>query len=274
MQRAGAPHAAHDLVEDQQDAVAVADLADALEVALDRRNRAAGRPADRLRHERDHGLRAQLLDLVLELLSEPLAVPARRLAGLAAPILEAGRDMMGLDQQRRELLAAPFVAADRERAQRVAVIALPPADEVPALGLADLDEVLARHLQRRLDGLRAAADEVDMADAGGRMRDQVVAQLLRDLRGEEAGVRVGELVELGVHGGKHVGMAVAEAGHRRAARGVDVLFAGRVPDVNAFAAHGHGVVVGDRAMHDAGHGGASVLRCLTLRVGHPIATHL
>ena len=37
MQRACATHAAHDLVQDQQDAVPVADLADALEVTFDRR---------------------------------------------------------------------------------------------------------------------------------------------------------------------------------------------------------------------------------------------
>ncbi len=42
MQRAGAAHAAHHLVEDQQHAMAVADLADALEIA---RRRAATTPS-------------------------------------------------------------------------------------------------------------------------------------------------------------------------------------------------------------------------------------
>ncbi len=63
--------------------------------------------------------------------------------------------MMGLDQQRPELGAAPFtVAAGRERAQGVAVIALAPRDDAPALRLAAFDEILPRHLQRRLDPLR------------------------------------------------------------------------------------------------------------------------
>jgi len=58
---------------------------------------------------------------------------------------------MRLDQQRREWLALPFAAADGERAERYAVIALAPSDDVPALQLTALDEKLARQLQRRLD---------------------------------------------------------------------------------------------------------------------------
>ncbi len=48
---AGAAHAAHDLVEDQQHAVAVADLAQALEVARHRRRRAETGAGDRLGDE-------------------------------------------------------------------------------------------------------------------------------------------------------------------------------------------------------------------------------
>ena len=161
---------------------------------------------------------------------------------------------MRLDQQRRELLAPPLVAADGQGAERIAMVALLAGDEMPALRLADLDEILARHLERGLHGLRAAADEIDVAGAGGPVGDEVLAQLLGDLRGEEAGVRVGELVELGVHGGQHVRVAVPEARHRRAARGIDILLAGGVPDVDALPARGHGIVVRDRAVQDAGHG--------------------
>ena len=133
------------------------------------------------------------------------------------------------------------------------MIALAPGDEVAPLRLALLDEVLPRHLQRGLDRLRAAADEIDVVDAGRRVRDEVVAQLLGHLRREEAGVRVGELVELRVHGGQHVGMAVAEARHGGAARGVDVLLPRVVADDHAFAALGDGIGVGDAAVQEAGH---------------------
>ena len=64
--------------------------------------------------------------------------------------------MGDVDQERLELASPPRVAADRQRAERAAVIVLPPRDETPPLRLADLDEVLARHLQRRFDRLGAA----------------------------------------------------------------------------------------------------------------------
>ena len=86
--------------------------------------------------------------------------------------------MVGFDQQRAELGAAPFVAAGRQCAQRVAVIALPPRDDVPALRLALLDEILPRHFQRRLDRFRSAADEIDVIDACGRVLDQAIGQIL------------------------------------------------------------------------------------------------
>jgi hypothetical protein len=75
-----------------------------------------------------------------------------------------------LDQQRLELVAAPLVAAGRERAERIAVIALAARDDVARCGSPFLDEILPRHLQRGLDRLRAAADEIRMADPGGRIR--------------------------------------------------------------------------------------------------------
>ena len=77
---------------------------------------------------------------------------------------------MRLDQQRAELRAAPFVAAGRERAERVAVIALAAGDDVAPLRLARLDEILPRHLERRLDRFRAAGDEIGVADALRRVR--------------------------------------------------------------------------------------------------------
>ena len=63
MQRAGAAHAAHHLVEDQQHAVAIADLADALEVAFGRRHRARRRADHRLGDEGHHRVGTELEDL-------------------------------------------------------------------------------------------------------------------------------------------------------------------------------------------------------------------
>ena len=88
-------------------------------------------------------------------------------------------------------LGAALRELSRQGAQRVAVIALVPRDEVPALRLALLVEELARQLQRRLIGLGAARDEIDMAEPFRRALDQMIGKRLRRLVGEEAGMRVG-----------------------------------------------------------------------------------
>jgi hypothetical protein len=161
----------------------------------------------------------------------------------------------GRHQDRREGLAPPRVAAHRQRAQRVAVVALAPRDEVRALRLADLHEILARHLQRRLHRLGAAAHQVHVAHALGRGADQLVGQLLGHFAGEEAGVRVGQPVDLRVHGGQHLGVRMAERRHRRAARGVEVFAALGVADVHAVGAGGNGRGLAKVAVEDVRHGG-------------------
>src|ERR1700678_3007194 len=100
---------------------------------------------------------------------------------------------MGLDQKRLELRPAPVVAADGQGSERIAMIALPPGDDMTALRLADLDKILARHLERRLDRLRAAADEIDTAQARRSILDQPVGEAFGDFGGEESGVRIGEI---------------------------------------------------------------------------------
>ncbi len=162
--------------------MAVADLAHPLEVAGHRRHRAQGGANHRLGDKRHDVLAAKLVDLRFELLREPLAISFRRLIGSALAILVNRRDVMRLDQQRREGFALPGAAADRERAGGDAVIALPARDQVFALRLADLDEILPRQLERGLDRLRAAAHIEHMADAVGRMGDEIVGQLFRRLR--------------------------------------------------------------------------------------------
>ena len=73
-QRAGAAHAAHHLIEDQQHAVAVADLADRLEIARHRRHRAERRADHRLGDEGDHAVRAEALHGASSSAAQPGAV--------------------------------------------------------------------------------------------------------------------------------------------------------------------------------------------------------
>ena len=164
-------------------------------------------------------------------------------------------DVMGLDQQRPKLRAPPFVAAGRERPQSVAVVALAPRNDMPTPRLALLDEILPRHFQRRLDRLRAAADEIDVAEPGRSVFDQPVGEPLGDVGREKGGVGVGERVELPVQGGDDVGMAMTEARNRRAARRVEVNLAVGVEELDAAAADGDRHVGFGDAVEDVGHSG-------------------
>lgn len=252
-QAAGAAHAAHHLVEDQEDAVAIADLAHALEIARHGGHRAERRADHRLGDEGHHVLRPQALDLALELLGQPLAVGLRRLARSLVTIGVAGADVAHLDQQRLELAPTPGVATGGERPEGVAVVALAPGDQVPALGLAALDEVLARQLQGRLHRLGATGDEVDRGEAGRRPLDQEVGQCLHRLGGEEGAVGVGQLADLLAHGIDHLGVAVPQAGDRGTAAGVQVAAPLGVDQIGAVAADGGGIGVRQVTMEDVAH---------------------
>src|SRR5262249_11302579 len=165
VQRAGAAHAAHHLVEDEQDAMAAADLAHAPEIAGHRWDRAHGGADHGLGHESDDVFAPERIDLCFELLAEPFAVGLRRLVGAALEVFISRRDLMRLVRQGSDLFALPLAAPDRQRAERDAMIALPSRDDVLPLRLPAFDEILARELERGLDGLRAAADEKGVAHA-------------------------------------------------------------------------------------------------------------
>ena len=254
VQCAGASHAAHDFVEDQQDAVPVADLAHTLEVAGRWRRAALRGAADGFGDEGDHRLGAKRLDFCVEFGRQALTVGGERFAGAKVAIGVRRRDVVAWKQHRGELLAPERIAADRQRAERVAVIALPAADEVLALRLAHLDAVLPRHFERSLHRLRAARDVIDMCDPVRRMCDQMIGETFGNLGREERAVHVGKLAHLLDDRRIDRWMPVAEAGYGGAAAGVDIALARGIDDLDAFAADGHrqGVAAGDLAMQNAG----------------------
>ena len=71
VQRAGAAHAAHHLVENQQRAVAVADVAHGAEITLRRRHAAGGGADHRLGDERRHRVGAEALEFGLQFGRQP-----------------------------------------------------------------------------------------------------------------------------------------------------------------------------------------------------------
>jgi hypothetical protein len=92
-----------------------------------------------------------------------------------------------------------------------------------------------------------------VAEAGGRICDQPVGKRLGRLGGEEAGVGVGDLVELGAERREDVGMAMAETGDGRAAGGLDVGASVGIEKLDAFAADGNRQRGVDLAVKDMGH---------------------
>ena len=157
--------AAHHLVMDEQDAVAVADLADARIIAVGRDQRGGRGAADRLHDEGERRSPA---------LRPGSSPPACRHSGCrAAPSTGCrGRDRrsapgsVGIDpHHRREGFGERDVAGDGERAQRAAVIGREAADHLPALRLAGRDRPLPRQLDAGFHRFRTAGDEEDAVEA-------------------------------------------------------------------------------------------------------------
>ena len=195
-QMPGSSHAAHHFVEDQEHAILVAYLADALEISLDRGHGAERGADDRLRDEGHHAVRAQAKDLRFQLVRDPPAVVMGALVRGPFGILVARRNVTDLDQHRFELGATPLIAAGSQSAKRVAVIALSACDQMATLRFAALEVVLSGQLESRFDGFGAAGDEIDPVEIFRRMSDQQVSQLFGRIRGKEAGMGKGQSVDL------------------------------------------------------------------------------
>ena len=149
--RAETAEAGDDLVEDQQNAVLGADLAQLLQIAL-RRDQHAGRAGHRLDDDRGDGRGVMQRDDALQLVGEfraMLRLAARE--GVLRQIVRV-RHVVDAGQQRAEHLAVGDDAADRDAAEIDAMIAALAADQPCARALALHPLVGERDLQRGLDG--------------------------------------------------------------------------------------------------------------------------
>ena len=139
-------------------------------------------------------------------------------------------------RERLERLAQAGDPGRRERAERRAVVGDLAGDHLGLVGLAGQLEVLAGELQRRLDGLAAAAGEEHAVQVAGRERGDPRRELdRRRMRvgpvGEEA-----ELLGLVGAGLGDVGAAVADVDAEQRREAVEVAVAVLVVDVAALAA--------------------------------------
>jgi TetR/AcrR family transcriptional regulator len=191
--RAEPAEARDDLVEDEQDAVLVADLAQPLEVAL-RRHEHAGRARHRLDDEGGDGRGIVQRDDALELVGELGAVLGQAAGeGVAGGIVRVP-DVVDAGEQSAEHLAVGDDPADRDAAEVYAVIAALAADEACARALALGAVISEGDLQCGLDGFGTRIREEDVVEPLGGD--------LRQARGELEGLRVrhlegGGIVELG-----------------------------------------------------------------------------
>lgn len=121
--RARTAEPAHDLIENQQGAVSMADVLNRLQVAGKRCDAAQSRAHHGLGHEGAHISGSHALELGLKLGREPRHVVLCRLIGALVPVRVAGRDAAAVvvwDHVRKGLLARLEIA-DRQGAQRTAV---------------------------------------------------------------------------------------------------------------------------------------------------------
>ena len=128
-----------------------------------------------------------------------------------------------------------MLARQSERAEGRPVIALPAGNEARLRGLPDSNEVLPRDLQRRLNDLRSATDDVGVRKPLGRALEQTLSQLLRGLAGEERRVHAVEASALVAHRGHHSRMATARAREGRPAAGIRLASADAIGQPQALA---------------------------------------
>src|SRR5205085_2900544 len=224
--------------EDHEDAVAVADLADTLEVPGHGRHRASGRADYRLRQERHDGFLADLDDFVFELVGDAPPIFFRALVGQREVILEAGIDELGVDDQWFVGCATPVASPCAEGAKRVPVIAETPGDHPAARNVAPLEMELPGELHGSFNRLGPAARIPDAVERTGSLPRNHLSEFFRLGRREEAGVHIFEARRLFGDGGGDFGMTVAEARDRSATARIDVAIAVCIHQVNALALRG------------------------------------
>ena len=211
----------------------VADLADTREVAVGRREAAAG-VLHRLQEDRCDRLGSleedRLLDCVGRELHERLLVLAER---VAEPVRV--HDVHAARRERLEGSAECRDARDRERSEGRAVVRGVACDDLVALPLPDGAEVLTGELPRRLDGFRPSGREEDAVEIAGSERGEPSGEL--DRRRVRVGPdrEVAELLPLGRCGGGEPLPAVTGLHGEEAREAVEEAVVVLVVDVAAFA---------------------------------------
>ena len=208
---ADAAHAGHDLVEAHDEAVLLAALGEPVPEAVGWGVGGQRGGADRLAEERRHRVRAGLFQRSVELFQRFLS--GRIEARGRRRDMQVVRHVLGVRMLQR---ASP--SAQRERAERRAVVRLRRRDHTPPPALAAIDVIGARETDCGLIGLRPARRELDPGHLGDQP-DHAVGQFLLRPVGEVVVVEIRDL--LGLSGRRLCDLAhsVAQARNHGATRG-------------------------------------------------------
>ena len=228
----------------------IADFTDPFEIAFHRWQHPGGSAAHRFGDEGGDGVGAQTLDFGLKLVGGTKAIFFFAFTVPAVTIGITRRDVAGLDQDRLERLTPERIAADGQRPQGIAVVALATGDKAGARRLSDFQKILARHFQRRLDSLGTAGHEIDPIDPVRRLADEMVSQVLGRLRGEKPGVGEGQVFGLILNRPNNVGVGMPQTTDGGAARSIQVPFAVGVDNIDAVAFDRARQLIADHARED------------------------
>ena len=141
----------------------------------------------------------------------------------------------------------------RQCPQRVAVVALPSGDHAGSAWHSPLDGDLPRQLEGGFDRFGPARDQQHAVDPFRGGAHQPVGQRFGRFRGEEPGMREGDLIDLGVERGPHPRVRVAQTGHGRPARAIEIPSPVSVEEVAALSANDSGQGLGRAAKDMPGH---------------------
>ncbi len=252
-QLARAAEAGGDLVGDQQQPVAVADLPKGPQVGRVVEPHPAGALDDRLQDHRPHRRVArQPIDLLQVGLVDRRRVARRR---------HRREDLLG-DRAGEDVVHPVDRVADRHAAERVAVVAAPDRQQPPLPGRLD------GHLDRHLDRDAARVGQEDLLVAGH--RGQPLGQQDRRLVGEPAEHHVGHPAELVGDRGVDLRHPVAVDGRPPRRHAVEDLTPVGQRQVDPVGALHH---VGGHGGRDSGVGMPDVSAVELGQVGHCSAAH-
>jgi hypothetical protein len=265
--RARATEPRHDLVGDDENPVPATHVHDRGPVIVRWNGRRERGACDRLRDERSHAARSGLADRLVQPVGEEAAARVG-MARVGASVLVRRIDVREPSEPRLVRTPEGALAADVERAERVAVIGVRPPDHHRAI-LAAREVVRPGELQGRLDRFASAAHGVDPCVRHREQRREIVGVRLQRLGRERRAVDVLNVRDVVGDGVDDSTVAVPDVHDDRPARTVEVPTAVGVLDPHALGANGRRQRPRQHPVEHVAHFRLPASICLTLRRAAP-----